>query len=437
MNTQQLWLQFGAEQHFELVHGRHSAGVSVCQKREDEWHNGHVYEHGQAADIVVQLAANGASNVYQSQNGFYGSRRLNDKVAALTSCYVDLDTYNVPGLEDVGPAELLDKAIALLPWLPAPTAVIHSGRGYYFDWVFKTPLSPENLPRWQWVEDKLIESLAPLGADVAVRDAARVLRVVGTVNSKSGRPVAGYSQTAAPMLFSALEKAVRRAFPVTKQDVTRSAAQAGLEHQVTQRTSVASREYFLKWADYHLKRMADYHRLAQLRGSPHMPDFRSRLLYLYAVSGAWFWSDRAQAEHELAAFACEHFKDGHRYTAKRVGAVLERMTQAKQGMAHVWKGRQVSRRYKTTTDYVLKLLEVAEDEQRGMDVLIGSKEKERRRTEKRREQGIEPREAYRGRAAERRSEARRLRQSGLTQAEIAERLGVTQPAVSNYLRLNY
>jgi hypothetical protein len=429
----QRWLPFGAEQHFELLHGRHSAGVSICQKRKDEWHNGHVYEHGQAADIVAQLAANGASNVYQSQNGFTGSRRLNDRVAALTSCYVDLDTYNVPGLESVTATELLDKALTLAPWLPVPTAVIYSGRGYYFDWMFKTPLGPEDLPRWQWVEDRLIDSLATLGADVAVRDAARVKRVVGTINSKSGRPVEGYLQTADPMSFSVLERKVKSAFPALSQRAAHSPAQVSNECLTIQRTHAPSRKYFLLWGGYHQKRMADYRQLAQLRG-PHMSDCRSRLLFAYAVSGAWFWADRAQAEGELSEFACEYFKDGHRYTAKRVGTVLERMAQAKAGIAQIWKGHQVSRRYKTTTRYVLELLEVSEDEQKHMAVLIGGKQKEIRRIEKRREQGVEPRDTYRGRAVERRSEARRLRQSGLTQAQIAAMLGVAQSSVSAYLK---
>ncbi len=57
-----------------------------------------------------------------------------------------------------------------------------------------------------------------------------------------------------------------------------------------------------------------------------------------------------------------------------------------------------------------------------------------RKEQARRRAGMMPREEYEGRARERRVEAARLRQVGLSQREIAATLGITQQEVSRLLK---
>ena len=414
----QRWLPFGGREHFELLHGRHQAEVAVCEKVGSRgWRQG-LYAHDDAAEFLSRYALAGARNVYQSQCGFAGSRRV-EGLAALTSCWVDLDTYRTSEREYT-PDELLDAVQALAPWLPMPTLVIHSGRGWYLSWAFDRPLAPEHLNKWQWVQDTLTDALRPLGADSSCRDAAHVLRLVGTVNSKSGRVVSGYQQTASPLPFLTLERAVIGAQRPSETP----------KRQAPERL----RKQFLHAAGLAQARMADCHALAALRGSPKVPDYRSRLLYAYALSGAWYWADSHQARDELAAFSAEHFEDGRHYTAARVRTVLERMTQAWAGVVGIWQGRPVDRRYCPSNGYFLRLLEVTAAEQQAMRTLIGRDERQRRRAQRRRDAGMVTREEYLGAAAERRSEALRLRREGLTQSTIASRLGVTQQWVSRLLK---
>jgi len=411
----QQWLPFGGGEHFELLHGRHAAQVAICENV-SRWREG-LYAHDEAGEFVGRYAQAGALNVYQSQCGF-GARRQVEALAALTSCWVDLDTYRA-GDRDYTPDELLDAAQALAPWLPTPTAVIHSGRGWYFSWVFDRPLAPEYLPKWQWVQDAITAALEPVGADSACRDAARVLRVVGTVNSKSGRVVSGYQQTAAPVPFLALERAAR-----------------GAQKPSERRNSQAperQRQQFLRGASLAQARMADCHALAALRGSPKVSDYRSRLLYAYAMAGAWYWGDRQQALDELAAFSAQHFEGGRRYTVGRVRTVLERMTQAWDGVAGIWQGRRVDRRYSPSNGYLVRLLGVTTAEQRDMRTLIGRDERQLRRAGRRRAAGLATREEYLATAAERRGGARRLALEGYSQRQIAKRLGVSQAWVSRLL----
>jgi hypothetical protein len=51
------------------------------------------------------------------------------------------------------------------------------------------PAGWKEIPSWQDCQYKLWRILKPLGADPRARDGARVLRLVGTMNSKNGGPV--------------------------------------------------------------------------------------------------------------------------------------------------------------------------------------------------------------------------------------------------------
>ncbi len=430
----QLFLPFGAEQHFELVHGRHRDAVAVCTKTGARFEQ-FITEHAHAGELVVRYAACGGTNVYQSQNGFDLPRiptvgRTVDDVSILTSCYVDLDVYNVPGLEEVDAHALLDKACELAPWLPLPTAVISSGRGYYFQWVFTKPLDRSHLPTWQWVENALVEALAPLGADPTVKDAPRVLRVVGTIHGGTGRMVEGsIVQTSGPLAFERLERAVRAGVASAIQG---QPSQRECEHRPA---SEAQRRQFLSAAELHQLRMMDCHRIAELRGSPKMSECRRRLLYVYAVSGSWYWSDREQAEYELAEFSRQHFKHANRYTGSHVRNIVDLMVNAKSGHAmKAWRGMLVPVRFRLTHSTIIRSLHLTAEEQRHMRTIIGSEERQRRRTQRRRDAGMEPAEAIHARAAERHATAVRMKAEGRRQKDIAQALGITEARVSQMLK---
>ena len=73
--------------------------------------------------------------------------------------------------------------------IPAPSLVIDSGRGIYLKWLLDPPLGYKSMPRWQRMQDFLNEALSEYGADRLACDAARVLRIPGTINSTSGTVV--------------------------------------------------------------------------------------------------------------------------------------------------------------------------------------------------------------------------------------------------------
>ncbi|NYZ70404.1 replication protein, partial [Endozoicomonas sp. SM1973] len=97
----------------------------------------------------------------------------------------------MPNLRDKSPEGLTWALIEFCQQegLPPPSLVLFSGRGLYAKWILTTPVPRQALPRWNACQRELVNRLSEFGADTGAKDASRVLRIVNTVNSKSGERV--------------------------------------------------------------------------------------------------------------------------------------------------------------------------------------------------------------------------------------------------------
>lgn len=440
------WLDLGGPaEHFQLIHGGHSSNVALCTltsratSSRGDWTE-RLYSRAEAAAIVPQLAANSDINVYQSQHGFHKNRRIASNVAALTSSFVDLDHYKIHELVGLDAEALLDRVLSAYPWLPVPTLIFDSGRGAYFSWLYPSPLGGDQLCKWQALEDLLVELLAPFGADPQARDAARVLRVVGSVNQKSGELVSGSRDSGPAISFDRLFACVTKHRLAERERespalILASSTSAEPDAAPMKQTSTAAqRKQFIRPYELAHARMTDCRTLAALRGSPLMTDYRSRLLYVYAVATSWYTTSEEQLRAELEVFVANHYEDPDRYSSSRVGSVVDRLRHDRQGIARLWNGRRVANRYKLRNNSIIRLLEISRDEQRQLRTIIGAEEQHRRRVQRRRDKGMVERGVYLAEAAEKRARAAELRASGLTHSEIADKLGVTRGHVHYLLQ---
>ena len=121
-------------------------------------------------------------NVYISINTFYSTFRRLEYIKELKAQFIDLDIYKtgftkeqiIMHLE----ADYFNKSI------PRPNLIIDSGRGLYLIWLLNSVPS-KALPLWKAIEEYLYSVLKPFGADRQALDPTRVLRVPGSINSKS------------------------------------------------------------------------------------------------------------------------------------------------------------------------------------------------------------------------------------------------------------
>lgn len=136
----------------------------------------------------VVMATGGQNDVYLSQSSFFSFGRQAVNFKQTRAAWVDLDIYNLGRtLDPAAISQIIAHGEQL--GIPAPTAVISSGRGCYLKWVFETPVNQAQLPTWNLLQSTLTAAYASLAADFKSRDIARVFRLLDTRNSKSGELV--------------------------------------------------------------------------------------------------------------------------------------------------------------------------------------------------------------------------------------------------------
>jgi len=143
----------------------------------------------------------GEPDVYLTQADFYwGSKKdasrhrtTSQYLNAIGTLFVDLDTYSSPIWGDASVDAIAGAVLAACDEAGVPRPIlISSGRGMYADWALSARLNvqePANVEKWKRVQNKLMGLLSQFGADSKVSDITRVLRLVGTSNSKTGTSV--------------------------------------------------------------------------------------------------------------------------------------------------------------------------------------------------------------------------------------------------------
>lgn len=137
----------------------------------------------------LQTEANncqGRKDTYISMNTFTRPSRRIDYLAKLKHVFVDLDCYKTEYAKNPyykqGILEILEKDYFNIK-MPKPNMIIDSGRGLYLIWNIDEHKNA--FPRWNRVQKYLNTLLKEFGSDSNAIDAARVLRLPGSINSKS------------------------------------------------------------------------------------------------------------------------------------------------------------------------------------------------------------------------------------------------------------
>lgn len=169
--------------------------VDVLRLKYDDAYMGD-YEHG-FHDLCfrqdmfiryIEQAANGEEDVYFSINSFWNTKRTEANIRHLNAFVIDYDYYKIAEYADLSAAEMYQQHIR--PSLVIdPTFVIDSGRGLYCIFcIDHAPYACTGL--YKAIYSKLVESQERFGADPKAMLTTQVIRVPGSINSRSGRTVA-------------------------------------------------------------------------------------------------------------------------------------------------------------------------------------------------------------------------------------------------------
>lgn len=359
-----------AKEHFDLLHSKPIATSIVWTKARQEGQQWHKFEGSPQLELFGQLDKE--HDVFLTPNEFRGWRRF-DLLRSLKACYVDID-------KQLSRYELDEQIKASN--LPHPSAIVSSGRGWHLYWLLdSTPA--QALPVWQELQDRLINTFE---ADKSARDCARVLRLVGSINSKNGAEVWGEVFDPIPWKFHDFCNEVlgyREQKKAKVYDFNTQRAEAGHKPKKARKASIYS------W--WHLV----YQDLATIASSyPKGIPEGERNNFLFLVSVAMSWFANPEAIREALADKANKWTAGltKQEIEQACKCSLDRLEQHQQGKKITWQGKELDPRYffKRTTLYSkLKGLIKPEVEDK-LRAIIDEETRAKRRAE--RERAREPRD---------------------------------------------
>lgn len=411
-----------------------------------------MYRRRQYEDVTARYR--GQPDVYVSQGLFHAATRGSDSVKWLTHAWVDLDVYRSETLRDRPVAAVVTAVLerCAAAGIPPPSYTVYSGRGVYLKWTFAAPVPGLARTRAVAVNRALQKRFADFGADPQATDAARILRLVGSVNGKTGehvRVVHRDEDAAGRISLHDFDTLARSLLPYSPEEVRafrrrrpadgqRRDGDGGAAHsrpgKAGRQVAGTGRGLYTGW---HRRVLRDLATLARLRWGGHgVPrGWRDRFGFLAAVQLAHL-VPAGRLESELQAWAGTILPaDFVRHQLPRyVKPVRERAARAGDRVARG--GQAGTPVYTYSKSRLREMLDVQPDEEPHLEVLIGDAERRRRERDRkratRRAHGVRPRdERTRDREAAADARAReiaRLRAAWWTWRAIADRLGMSPGA---------
>lgn len=408
--------------HYDLVSPYQERElVAYTPQQEKNWH---VLNREVARDTLSRWV--NEPDIYITPNEFYHWRRIKN-TAALNALYVDIDAHHG---QDI--MRLVEKAMSALEAakIPEPNCIVYTGRGAHMYWLIDRT-SAHALPRWQTCQRRLVEICH---ADRMSADATRVLRVVGTTNSKaenfkvSAEPIHPiryeFDWLADQILpFTRAEiRDIRAARALRKIDSTTPAIHA--------KTGSIYERWYLVYRDLHA--IVDHHWF----GNGVEAGQRDTVLFHMANALSWFTVSDA-LENEVESVARQITPSLSAAEAKGYcSSVIQRARETNQS------GEEKRYRYRRETLYTQLSPLIPDDLLPRLRAIIPNelaterkRETNRKSDQKRRRRaGAVERSAYLGQADEKRTKAQLLHQQGLAVRAIAQQLGISKSAADRYIK---
>lgn len=372
---------------------------------------------GQMAAVIQ--AVDKRFDTYLSQAEFFVPNRRVVNLARIGLLFADLDTQDrhgqtMPWAQGRTPEQL---AAAVLHYcaddgLPVPSLLIYSGRGMHAKWLLDGTIPRQALPRWNACQRYLVDRLAPFGADANGKDASRVLRLVSTVNTKSGEVCrvvhVQHGPDGEPVRYG-FEFMTEALLPIARWEIEQQRRDRAERRQLKllpggksdNLRGFSGRQ--LAW-----DRLEDLRTLAKLRGGVGQGERMKHLFWrlnFLLLSGA---TNSRQMYAEAAALARE-LDPAWSYADKDLMTLYGKAKRFEAGEKITFGGREYPALYTPKNDTLINQFGITDGEQRQLRTLISRdmaaerrRERDRKRDEaRRRASGAVDRETYESRSAAR------------------------------------
>ena len=339
-------------------------------------------------------------NIYISMSTFYKPIRRIETIKEIGSLFIDLDTYNTQFTKTQILMNLeynyYNKSI------PTPNLIIDSGRGLTLVWsIEKVPYMA--LPLWKAIQEYLYSQLKEFGADRKALDVTRILRVPGSINSKSGTRV------------SILEK---HEYKYTLREIQNEFLPYLDENRNKKKGRPKKVVYIHRERSLYQNRILDIVKLCELRNYD-VKGHREIILFLYRYYLCYFYEDEQKALEDVLELNKEFIQPlGER-----------ELIRATSSAEKVFKNKDKQYKYKNET--LIELLEISEYEQTHMKIIIGKEEYKRRDREYQKNKYLEKLKSEgkiseKEKISQRRQKIKALLAEGLLQKDICNSLNISK-----------
>ena len=374
------------------------------------------------------------SNMYLSLNAFKevngATKRKASHLAQIRNIGIDLDCYKL-GIE---PAECKEQLIALIAHakLPNPNLLINSGNGVQLIYSIEGGAAPTNEIKWlvMYITRELNGQLIHLGADFQCCTLERVFRLPGTFNKKTGYP----TRLVTAEVWNQKEWTLNELMDYVKP-------YKPVQNRSKLRTVTPLRGFkkgMRTLPQMNMARANDLLNLVHLRNGEI--ENRNILCYDYAFSLA-LGSDMSRSEIHTAvlqmdsSFTSQQKRNVLKSTVKSACDGAEQFWRAYEKNNYSMVGLDKGLVKPKQTRTIINQQSITDAEQDMLEVLFGKEEKERRRIEKRRSEGMQTMEQYNAeRAAKVANKLEQLRtlkteNPTFTNKQFAEAMGVSTKTI--------
>ena len=340
-------------------------------------------------------------NVYISINTFYSTFRRLEYLKELKAQFIDLDIYKTGFTKEQIIMQL--EADYFNKSIPRPNLIIDSGRGIYLIWLLNSAPS-KALPLWKAIEEYLYSVLKSFGADRQALDPTRVLRVPGSINSKSNTTVKIIEQY--DYIYD-LREIQSEYLPELEERKTKKKGRPG-------KTVFIHRERSLYYA-----RIQDIIKICELR-EYDLKGHREIILFLYRYYLCSFLENTHKALEDVLELNREFIYPLSEREVIRATRSAEKVYLSK------------NKEYKYKNETLIELLEITDFEETYMTTIISNKEyKKKKYKEKLKAEG---KVSEKDKISQRRAKIKDLLAKGLSQKDIYLSLNISKRTCINDIK---
>ena len=380
-------------EYIDKVHGDSKGWITrscIDENGYSQWH--YKYLELKETDLT-------GKNIYITLNTFYKPCRRLECIKELNFLYIDLDYYKTKYTKEQVIMNLEENYFNKI--IPATNYILDSGRGLALIWLINKVPS-QALPLWKAIQEYLYRQLKEFGADRQALDATRILRVPGSINSKSKTVVSIIDEY--DYIYD-LREIQKEYLPELKPKEKKKGRPKKINYVYRERSL-----YFA--------RIQDIIKLCELR-EYDLRGHREIILFLYRYYLCGFTEDVQKALEDVL-----ELNSMFRYPLKENEVIRATMSAEK---CYLDKNKE----YKYKNDTLIELLEITEYEETYMSTIISKNEYKRRHREREKNRYLEKLKAdgkikEKDKLLQRRIKIKDLLAEGLEQKDICLRLNISK-----------